>query len=148
MRTTGGQPFVLLLDSSTFRSPGGGKENELWSNHQAKLKGNGQKEISFPPPGDSKSAKTCFCWTGQKTSKHKISNGHNRGAIRSYTAVSTTPGTTRTSSCSGEGSQGAWGGLGLWEDVESVYLVSLVFLTCLTKQWENNTKFVRLLGLR
>ena len=29
----GGQPFVLLLDSSTFRSPGGGKENELWSNH-------------------------------------------------------------------------------------------------------------------
>ena len=59
-RPYGGQTFVLLLDSSTFRSPGGGKEIEVWSNHWAKLKENETKEISFPPPGDSQSAKTCF----------------------------------------------------------------------------------------
>ena len=56
----GGQPFVLSLDSSTFRSPGGGKENELWSNPRKKLIVNEKKKISFPPPGESQSAQTCF----------------------------------------------------------------------------------------
>ena len=41
-------------------SPGGGKENELWSNPRKKQKENGKKEISFPPRGESQSAQTCF----------------------------------------------------------------------------------------
>ena len=67
-----------------------------------------------------------------KTSKFEISNGHNWGAIWSYRAVSTTVGTARTWSCSGEGSQGAWG-LGLWEQVENVTFLRFVF----GKSWNN-----------
>jgi hypothetical protein len=46
----GGQPFVLLLDSSTFRSPGGGKENELWSNPRKKLIEMKKRRFSFLRP--------------------------------------------------------------------------------------------------
>ena len=81
-----------------------------------------KKEISFPPPSESHSAQTCFCWGGWKMSKFEISNGHNWGVIWSYRPVSTTPETARTSSCSGEVSQGAWG-LGLWENVVNVIFV-------------------------
>ena len=77
----GGQPFVPSLDSSTFRSPRGGKENELWSNPRKKQKENGKKEISFPPRGESQSAQTCFGGVVEKVSKFEISNGHNWGAI-------------------------------------------------------------------
>ena len=61
-----------------------------------------------------------------KTSKFEISNGHNWAAIWSYRAVSTTPGIARTSSCSGEGSQGAWG-LGRWEKVEKCFIFGPFF---------------------
>ena len=72
----GGQPFVLSLDSSTFRSPGGGKENGLWSNPRKKLIVNGKKKISFPPPGESQKSQTCFGGVVEKVSKFEISNGH------------------------------------------------------------------------
>ena len=123
----GGQPFVLSLDSSTFRSPGGGKENGLWSNPRKKLIVNGKKKISFPPPGESQKSQTCFGGVVEKMSKFEISNGHNWGAIWSYRALSTTPGIARTSSCSGEGSQGAWG-LGRWETGATRFLFWPFFL--------------------
>ena len=40
------------------------------------------------------------------------------------------PGIARTSSCSGEGSQGAWG-LGRWENVEKCFIVGSFFKTFL-----------------
>ena len=55
-----------------------------------------------------------FLWNGQNCFEFQISNGHNWGAIWSYRGLGTTVGTARIRSCSGEGSQGAWG-LGLWE---------------------------------
>ena len=72
----GGQPFVLSLDSSTFRSPGGGKENGRWSNPRKKLIVNGKKKISFPPPSESQKSQTCFGGVVEKVSKFEISNGH------------------------------------------------------------------------
>ena len=57
---SGGRPFVLALDSSTFRARGGGKEIDLKSNPRKQQKENEKKEISFPPPGESQSAQTCF----------------------------------------------------------------------------------------
>ena len=125
-KSVGGQPFVLSLDSSTFRSPRGGKENERWSNPRKKLIENGKKEISFPPRGESQSAQTCFGGAVEKMSKFQISSGHNWGAIWSYRALSTTPGIARTSSCSGEGSQGAWG-LGRWEKVAKCFIFGPLF---------------------
>ena len=72
----GGQPFVLSLDSSTFRSLGGGKENGLWSIPRKKLIANGKKKISFPPPGESQSAQTCFGGVVEKMSKFETKDGH------------------------------------------------------------------------
>ena len=77
----GGQPFVLLLDSSTLRSPGGGKEIDLRSNHTKKQIENEKKKISFPPPGDSQSAQTCFFGVVETMSKFETKNGHEWGAI-------------------------------------------------------------------
>ena len=76
----GGQPFVLLLDSSTFRSPGGGKEIDLRSNPTKKQIENEKKKISFPPPGDSQNAQTCFVWDGQKTRQSLKRNMGKNGA--------------------------------------------------------------------
>ena len=76
-----------------------------------------------------------------KTSKFEISNGHNWGAIWSYRAVSTTVGTARTWSCSGEGSQGAWG-LGLWEQVERCFIFG-PFVFEFFKKNEKMTKSVK-----
>ena len=49
----GGPPFVLLLDSSTFRSPSGETEIDLRSNHTKKQIEMKKRRSSFPPPGDS-----------------------------------------------------------------------------------------------
>ena len=57
---------------------------------------NEKKKISFPPHGESQSAKTCFLGMVKNMLKFEISNGHNWGAIWSYRAVSTTVGTART----------------------------------------------------
>ena len=128
----GGQPFVLLLDKSTFRSPGGGKENGLWSNPRKKLIVNGKKKISFPPPGESQSAQTCFGGVVEKVSKFEISNGHNWGAIWSNRDENLSHDTAMTSSCSGEGFQGAWG-LGRWEKVEKCFIFGPLFFELFAK---------------
>ena len=77
--------------------------------------------------------KRFFVGVVEKMSKFEISNGHNWGAIWSYRAVSTTPGIARTSSCSGEGSQGAWG-LGRWEKVETCFILGHFFLFFVQQQ--------------
>ena len=51
----------------------------------------------------------------------EISNGHNWGAIWSNRDETLSCDTAMTSSCSGQGSQGAWG-LGRWEKVEKCFL--------------------------
>ena len=103
----------------------------------------GMKKRKFPflRPVNPRVPKRVLGGVVEQMSKFEISNGHNWGAIWSYRAVSTTPGTARTSSCSGEGSQGAWG-LGLWEKVEKCFLFCFTFvLTCLenmkTRNWSD-----------
>ena len=78
-----------------------------------------------------------------KMSKFEISNGHNWGAIWSYRAVSTTPGIARTSSCSGEGSQGAWG-LGRWEKLRHVYFFVIFEFLKTNGKITRSVKFARI----
>ena len=61
-----------------------------------------------------------------KTSKFEISNGHNWGAFGRIGMKLCRA--TMTSSCSGEGSEGAWG-LGRWEQIEKCLIFGpFVFL--------------------
>ena len=87
---------------------------------------NETKKISFPPRGESQSAQTCFGGVVEKVSKFEISNGHNWGAIWSNRDETLSCDTAMTSSCSGEGSQGAWG-LGRWEKVEKCFIFGPLF---------------------
>ena len=59
--------------------------------------------------------------------KFEISNGHNWGAIWSNRDETLSCDTAMTSSCSGGGSQGAWG-LGRWEKVENCFMFGPLFL--------------------
>ena len=74
-----------------------------------------------------------------------ISNGHNWGAIWSYRAVNPPPGIARTSSCSGEGFQGAWG-LGRWEKVEKCFIFGPLFFELFKKNEKmmKSVKFARI----
>ena len=99
------------MDSSTFKSPRGGKENEVWSNPRKKIIVNGKKKISFPPPGESQSAQTCFGGAVEKVSKFETKNGHEWGAIWSYRAVNPPPESPGRDLARGKGPRvpGGWG---------------------------------------
>ena len=56
----------------------------------------------------------------------EISNGHNWGAIWSNRDENLSSRMAVTSSCSGEGFQGAWG-LGRWEKVENCFIFGACF---------------------
>ena len=66
----------------------------------------------------------------------EISNGHNWGAIWSNRDETLSCDTAMTSSCSGEGSQGAWG-LGRWEKVEKCLIFGPLFFALFGKIGQN-----------
>ena len=105
--TSGGQPFVPLPDTIIFGSRAGGKEIDDLVKSLRKMEG--KRKMKFPLLRSViPECQNMVFWMVKKMSKINISNGHNWGAIWSYKRLSTTVGTARTWSCSGEGSQGGW----------------------------------------
>ena len=100
---------LLSCYSSTFRSPGGGKEIDWRSNHTKKQIENEKKKTSFPPPGDSQSAQTCFFGMVKKSLNFETNNGHEWGAISSNRDETLSSDTSVIWSILWEGVQGGLG---------------------------------------
>merc|ERR1739848_293525 len=102
----GASLFFLLLDSSTFRSPDGGKEMDLSSNHRGKLKE--IKRFPFLRQVIPRVPERVFLGWSTTTSKFEISNGHNWGAIWSNRDETLSSHTAMIWSIFWEGCHGAW----------------------------------------